>query len=331
MIGRSSSMSDVKLHYGTSGITILNGIEYYDGRTVGTSIKDMSIGGTLYTLEGVKLWTDNCFFVGKAGKDFDSFYGDWFRDNGIPFDGITFTDFEHDIVSMVHYNEDGSHVETSQWEGKDVPFSTFDPLACTWEDFLSTYKEAKAYYVNFVTANPVWDPLFEMKSNSNFKLMWEVMARDCHPDAVKDICSVLERGIEMFSINVNESKALFDTDDRMEIIRRIREFPTDFTLLRDGENGLFTVTKERVAFIPIRRYHGPVQDPTGCGNSSTAAAMWALCEGYDDIMAGLIANTTAYYNVQQVGPVLKFDRSIREKELAYLAENRDKLSSVIDV
>ena len=324
-------MSETKPYYGTSGITILNGIQYYDGRTVGTSVNDMSIGGTLYTLEGVKLWTDDCFFVGKAGKDFETFYGEWFRENGIPYDGITFTDFEHDIVSMVHYNADGSHVETSQWEGKDVPFSTFDPLACTWEDFVSTYKTAKAYYVNFVTANPVWDHLFEMKKEAGFKLMWEVMARDCHPDAINDIASVLERGMEMFSINMNESKDLFDTDDSMEIIRKVRELPVAFTLLRDGENGLYTVTEERVAFVPIRRWNGPVQDPTGCGNSSTAAAMWALCEGYDDIMAGLIANTTAYYNVQQVGPVRRFDRSIREKELNYLEDNRDSLFRIIKV
>ena len=56
-------------------------------------------------------------------------------------------------------------------------------------------------------------------------------------------------------------------------------------------------------------------DPTGCGNCSTAAAMWAYCEGYDLRQIASIANVAAAYNVQQFGPYPTFNSKTRKVSL----------------
>ena len=56
-----------------------------------------------------------------------------------------------------------------------------------------------------------------------------------------------------------------------------------------------------------------VVDVTGCGNTSTAGACCAWCEGNDPIMTGIMANISANYNLRQIGPYPNFtDDVVRE-------------------
>ena len=66
-------------------------------------------------------------------------------------------------------------------------------------------------------------------------------------------------------------------------------------------------------------------DPTGCGNSSTGAALWAWCEGYDPLMTCVIGNVVASYNVRQYGPFLDMSQETREEMLHTTQEIYDKL------
>ena len=43
-------------------------------------------------------------------------------------------------------------------------------------------------------------------------------------------------------------------------------------------------------------------DTTGCGNTSTAGACVAWCEGSGPIMTGIMANISSNYNLRQKGP-----------------------------
>ena len=53
------------------------------------------------------------------------------------------------------------------------------------------------------------------------------------------------------------------------------------------------------------------EDPTGCGNSSTATAMYAFCEGYAPYEIAVMANVTAAYNLRQYGLIPEFSDEIR--------------------
>ena len=304
-----------KKYYGAFGKLITNSIEYADGRTI-----DEILGGTIYGLEGIRLWTDDCYMITKVGNDFDDYYGQWYQQNNISRWGVHQNGKEHCLYTTVKYNPDGTYEEYSKWEGQSFDDETYAP---TVQDLAQYVQNTKACYFDADPDPEFFKEVAKLQEQSPFKIMWEIKTRGCQPqylDAVKEIL----KGVEMFSINMPEAKTLFGTDNEEECIRLVQQLPAQFTLLRAGERGLYTVTPQRVVFIPIRRYNGPVQDPTGCGNSSTTGAMWAWCEGYDDVMTGLIANTTAYYNVQQYGPIQKFDPTMREKELAYLKEERNK-------
>ena len=65
-------------------------------------------------------------------------------------------------------------------------------------------------------------------------------------------------------------------------------------------------------------------DPTGCGNTSTGAVMWAWFEGYDPLMTCVIGNVVASYNVRQYGPFLDMSEDIRKEMLAKAQEIYDE-------
>ncbi len=52
-------------------------------------------------------------------------------------------------------------------------------------------------------------------------------------------------------------------------------------------------------------------DPTGCGNSSTAAAMWAWIKTENPVMTGILANIVGGYNVSYKGVIDEFTPEMR--------------------
>ena len=99
-------------------------------------------------------------------------------------------------------------------------------------------------------------------------------------------------------------------------------------LFRVGEKGLYTIAEGRHWFVPSVGSETAV-DPTGCGNCSTGASLYAFCEGYDPLMIGVMANVAAAYNVRQYGPYPLFDEKARlealkmSEELYRELKNRD--------
>ena len=61
-------------------------------------------------------------------------------------------------------------------------------------------------------------------------------------------------------------------------------------------------------------------DPTGCGNISTAAAMWAFFEGYDPLRICIWAAICAGYNALQYGPYPRMDAETRAEAQKLMEE-----------
>ncbi len=310
-------MSEARMLYGALGPMMINDVYYSDG----SSAKGI-LGGSLFALEGFKLWTDDCFMVGRRARDFEQQFGEWFDQNHLTRRALTPIDCDHGIYSSVEYRPDGSYLERSLWEDPKFSFSNPD-YSPGYRDLAAWAGEARGFYFNLDGEPEVFKRIHLLKKDNPFICMWEIKTRECRPDFLP-VAMELMGYVEMFSINLPEAMSLFSLESEEECVEAAKALPVEFTLLRAGEKGLWAVTPGRAEFIPIRRYHGPVQDPTGCGNSSTAAALWAWAEGYDSVMTGLIANTTAYYNVMQFGPIARFDPAVREKELALLQLEREQ-------
>ena len=58
---------------------------------------------------------------------------------------------------------------------------------------------------------------------------------------------------------------------------------------------------------------GELVDTTGCGNASTAAALYAYCEDFEPQRITIAANLSAAYNLLQHGPYPLFTREIRKE------------------
>ena len=121
---------------------------------------------------------------------------------------------------------------------------------------------------------------------------------------------------DCFSINGNEAAKLFNIPraNEEDMINELMKLDVDFTWFRVGIKGAYAIKGNTAVFTPTILGENE-QDPTGCGNSSTGAALYAYCEGYDPLMIGAIANVTSSYNVKQYGPYPHYTEEIRAQAM----------------
>ena len=133
--------------------------------------------------------------------------------------------------------------------------------------------------------------------------MWEPNGSHTYAadrDAIIELC----RTVEMASFNVPEGERIFGIGSEDELIGFLKELGPELVLLRCGARGLYTIHDGEVWFIPsVAVPEGSaVVDTTGCGNTSTAGACVAWCEGKGPVMTGIMANISSSYNLRQKGP-----------------------------
>ena len=109
--------------------------------------------------------------------------------------------------------------------------------------------------------------------------------------------------MDLFSTNKPESFEIFGVSTVEEAIARYQALGMP-VYYRVGTKGAYMIEGTEVAYVPMISLvpHEQEIDPTGCGNSSTAAAMWAYCEGFDLLKSCIVGNVVAAYNVRQYGP-----------------------------
>ena len=294
------------MKYAAVGLPITNDILYTDGSTV-----SKIVGGSTYGVEGLRLWDDDAGFIANVGEDFYDIYGDWVRNNHIPTEGIHIM-HEHTPYTLVTYKEDGDWSEASIYTTEFHDEYLFGYLGVRGEDVDAIAPGLKGLNVERDCDLTFFKHIKQLKDKYGFKVMWEISSGNCIPqnlEKIKEICTM----VDCFSINGREAERTFGVKGDEACIAALQTLPVAFTLFRVGEKGLYAVTPTDAWFVPCRRYNGPVCDPTGCGNSSTATALWAYAEGYDPLMIGIMSNLTAHYNVRQYGPVLDMSKELRQE------------------
>lgn len=264
-------------------------------------------GGVVYALSGAKIWTDDCIAACYTGQDFDRYYGSWMRENDFSFSGIN-RKFPHTNSGDVRYDADGLYTCTDNYPEYfhfgDMPDEALlKPLmggSCGAVHLL-----APGDLENFASLDK-----YRSKYGIQVGLEMEPVCRGGAPEDV--VQELTDRYLDFFSINFSECKLIYpgirDEKDALERMQALN-CPVFF---RMGQKGAYMIVDHKPYFSPLVDDFGTV-DPTGCGNSSTAAAFWALCSGYSPIEISYIGAVTAALNASSMGVIPKFEPWMREK------------------
>lgn len=290
--------------YLVTGSTILNDIVYADGTK-----KCGFLGGTLYAVNGIKTYTDSVLFISPAGPDFDSYYGDYFRANGLSAEGMELI-LPKTQYNVVEYNAGGQWWEHSVYGEAYVDEVGTDPLVKTEYVVKHSSEDTKGIYFESTCGEDVWDGLCEIrKAARNAVILAELSSVDIEDHKLHGKVFGLIEKVDMYSVNLPESMELFGTSSGEESIKRIIEIGKP-CFFRVGNKGSYMIEDGRAWFAPMV---GASVDSTGCGNCSTGAALYGYCEKKHPLMTAVMANHAAGLNAAQVGPYPLYTKEVREE------------------
>ena len=276
------------------------------------------IGGpATFAYTGIRIWTDSVMQTSRVGADYEPLFKPWMEHNKVESKGFKVVcDRSNHIYGFIHAY------------GAPRPAAFDRHNLDAWQDFgfMKTTPEdigeftqgggVKGVYLAQNCDRVFWKKLGQIKARDGFKLMWEIegtWAENQYLDLVMDACQYAD----IFSINVAETRKLFNCQSDEDCIKGLRSLPVEMTLFRVGERGLYVVTKDESIYLSPAP--GPVVDTLGCGNSSTGGALYAFAEGKDPLMVGIMANIASARNLKQYGVIPEFN-SIREECLSQAEE-----------
>ncbi|HWS29402.1 MAG TPA: carbohydrate kinase family protein [Clostridia bacterium] len=262
-------------------------------------------GPATFAYAGIRLWTDSVMQSSKVGEDYHPLFDPWIAKNNVISDGFEVVT-EHCNHSYLVYNEDGTYSGDesvkrfrSDWIQDFGYMKTRPEQISRW----TQNKDVKGIYVAQSVDRVWWRELKKIKARDGFKVMWEIEGPSSYYEFMDEVLNAMQ-DVDIFSINIQEASNLFNVETEEACIKKLQEMPVDMTLFRVGARGLYAVTKDKVYYLPPAP--GEIVDPTGCGNTSTGAALFAYAEGFDPLMAGVMANVAAAQNIRQYGVIPNF-------------------------
>ena len=305
--------------YLVTGSTIVNDMLYADGTR-----KTGFLGGSIYTVNGIKPYTDDLLFITTAGPDFDSLYGDYFRLNGLSTVGVKEV-LPKTQYNVVEYNAAG------QWWEHSIYGEQFEKEIGLVPEIRAEYiiehadESVKGIYLESRVIEGVWKHLDDVrKAAPNACIQAELSTVDIDDASLHGAVMELIGKVDMYSVNLPESMTLFGTRSEEESIRRIIELGKP-CFFRVGEKGSYMIQDGRAWFAPSVGVDASV-DATGCGNCSTGASLYGYCEGKHPLMTAILANLAAGVNARQYGPYPHYTPELRERLLAQAEEMFEKLT-----
>ena len=304
--------------YIIAGNVMLDKVIFLDGSESGRE----HIGGpATFAYSGVRIWTDSVMQCSNLGADYETLFNPWLMENSIETAGLKvvcdrcnhsimhFTDKSGAYAGPMQYKES----EEEHWLKNDA-WQDFGYMKTKPEEIEAFTKgcNVKGVYVAQNADRIFWKKLGVIKKRDGFKLMWEIESPWSFKHYLHDIQEICSDNVDVFSINIEEAEHLFDCKGDEACIRGLQELDVDMTLFRVGNRGLHVVTREKT--IHLKPAPGPIVDPTGCGNTSTGAALYAYAQGMDPLMVGIMANVASSQNIRQYGIIPNFS-SIREESL----------------
>ena len=293
------------MEYIVAGYNMITDIYYPDG-----SVVKASPGGSFYSAAGIKMWRDSVAYLGTAGPDFNDYYGKFFADNEIStyISEVLPKTLSYDLV----YATDGSWSESCSY-GDEFETMAKDVGRITPQMFAPLCDEnTKGIYIEASLSAKIADDFPQVKALiPNGKLMWEINTEDLFDPAKKDAIMQRIGQVDIYSVNLHEAKAFFAKETKEQVVAEIQKIGKP-CFLRLGEEGAGLVTADSAVFAPPVNVENSV-DPTGCGNCSTAASLIGFAENLPVFDTVMMANISAGFNAQQIGPWPKVDTATRQQ------------------
>lgn len=233
--------------------------------------------------------------------------GDWFGKYGISTAGLMVRD-EHTAVSRVVYSADGERVETPPYG-----LSHYRKMEAVPEDLAAVCGGAKGVYI-FKDFGPdgYWDAVLALKKQHGFALMWELNADIAQKDCADRIHGIAGQ-IDILTLNRTEAANLLGTQTPQQSAAALQSWGVPAVYLRCGSEGALYITPRQIWQIPPVP-NANVVDPTGGGNSSSAAVLYAYCEGMRPLECGIVGSISAAACIAQYGPPA-LDAAARQRAL----------------
>ncbi len=306
------------MDYIAAGNVSLDQIVYDDG-----GVSEVRIGGpSVFALSGIGLYTDSCMLLSNVGEDFDKYYGDWVDSNKFCRDGIIVKS-EFTTLHKLRYLADGTYT-AYKWDRDWEMIENRGYLRVSPEQIEEYGHGVRGVFLSQNADRVFWDKLIKVRDACGFKIMWEFEMMHAIPenlDAVREIAPK----VDAFSMNYKETQRMFGIKSLEEAIEALRSLGCPYVFFRAGEIGAYSITQDGEWFVPGVLSDNAV-DATGCGNSSTAAALYGLCEGYDPLKIAIVSNIAAHHNVQYKG-LIEDVHAIREEALQQVDKIYAELSS----
>lgn len=253
-------------------------------------------GAGLYAYAGARIWSDDVLLVTGIGEDYLRIHHDWFERNSVNTSGLMIRD-AHSPITEITYFENGEREEKPVYG-----LSHFNKLETKPEDLELWCLDCEGMYV-FKNLEDLsfWERIIALKERDGFTLMWEIAADAAIPEKLPMFEQVLVR-VDILSINMSECSALFGTDNEEEHISRFLQYRVPCVFYRRGKRGALVIANGEAVSIPSIDSFTRV-DPTGAGNSSSAAVLVGYCQKRDFRRIGLMGSISAGFMITQYGPL----------------------------
>ncbi len=292
--------------YASLGGFFTNRLEFSNGKVVAPVMG----GAAVYALSAFLFGTENSLIISGAGKDIDKYYGSWLERNNVSREGIIYkTDINE--YSYVRYNLDGTY-ECGSTYGKDFRNNYLKKIKLSFDEVEPILKKISGLYHCGDWSNSDFRKIDNIRNENGLKIMWEMST-----ELTTNIASVKEnlKLCDIWSLNKPESFKLFNVKNEESAISCIAKLKKP-CFYRVGKKGSYYIDENGESFFAPSVHivcDDQEIDPTGCGNSSTAAAFWAFNEGYNGIEIPYWANIVAGYTVRQYGPYALINDETRKE------------------
>ena len=291
------------MKYVIASTAVTDEIHFADGK----SVEIVSGGAGIYALCGVKLWCDEVMLATGVGADFQEIYGEWYEKNHLSMEGLIIKD-EKTPHTVINYFEDGEREEIPLYGAHH-----YKKIETVPEDLKPYFETAKGIYI-FKNSDPeYWKKIIQYKENSSAKVMWEIGCDATYPENYENIKRIAQH-MDVFSINLTESRHMMAKDDMEEIIKEYQSFGIPLVFLRRGAAGAVMITPEEVTYVPSQK-NVNVVDPTGGGNSSSGAVLYGFCEGFSPKICGTMGSISAAMCLGQYGVPEKITEEMRQEAM----------------
>ena len=265
----------------------------------GTRMDGLPGGAGIYALAGIRLWTPHVAVAGGVSREYVERHGGWYRENGLSMEGLVVRS-SVDAVSCVDYRQEDDRTDQPDmglWEFRKLDPDLEEVGRLCGDD-------TKGIYFFKHLDREFLSGMAQIRERYGCRTLWEISEDAAIPEHLEEIEYYLEK-TDLFSINRYEASVLYGTHDMEEICRRMEGYRCA-VFFRQGSRGAYMIANKMTVFCPSVA-DLQVVDPTGGGNSSSAAVLYAWSQGLSPAWCGAMGAASASVILEQFGPPRRFE------------------------